>query len=267
MAEATLGARAGISPRKFYMMIAWTCLAIAVIGFMPTYFMPLAQSKFDAPPIIHIHGLVMFAWVAFFVVQTSLVSGGNVLAHRTWGVVGISIITAMVFIVTWTETMRIHAASATPGVPAGLAEGVKAFSWVTMGGLAFLVAVFILAIANIKRPEIHKRLMLLMTSSMLTPPIARWFLTFLAPPPDPSAPALPPGVEAAPPTFVAIPPALVGDLVLLIAMTYDWRTRGRPHPVYLIGGAILLAYQLTVTQVGHSAAWLAVATWIGKMAG
>ncbi len=266
MAEATMGSRAGISPRKFYMLMAWTCLAVAVLGFMPTYFMPLAQAKFDAPPIIHLHGLVMFSWVAFFVVQASLVSGGNVLAHRAWGVVGVAIITAMVFIVTAVEIMRIHQVSQA-GVPADVTEGTKAFSWVTMGTLFLVVPAFIVAIANVKRPEIHKRLILLITVSMLAAPIARWFLTFLAPPPDPNAPALPPGVVPAPPVPVAIAPAMVGDIILLIAMTYDWRTRGRPHPVYLIGGAILLLQQLTVVQVGHSALWQAVATWIGKMAG
>ncbi|MGZ3377972.1 MAG: hypothetical protein ACXU8S_15365 [Phenylobacterium sp.] len=266
MAETTMGARAGISPRKFYMAMAWTCLAVAVLGFMPTYFLPLAQSKFDAPVIVHIHGLVMFSWVAFFVVQASLVSSGNVLAHRTWGVAGVSIITAMVFIVTAVVSMRVRQVSQ-PGVPADITEGTKAFSWVTIGTLVLVVPMFITAIANIKKPEIHKRLILLITVAMLAAPIARWFLTFLAPPPDPNAPPLPAGVVPAPPVQVAIAPALVGDIILLIAMTYDWRTRGRPHPVYLIGGAILLIQQLTVVQVGHSALWQAVATWIGKMAG
>jgi hypothetical protein len=261
-----MGARAGISPRKFYMMIAWTCLAVAVLGFMPTYFLPLAHAKFAAPPIIHIHGLVMFSWVAFFVMQASLVAGGNVLAHRAWGVVGVAIITAMAFIVTAVEIMRIHQVSQA-GVPPDITEGTKAFSWVTMGTLVLVIPMFIIAIANIKKPEIHKRLILLMTVSMLAAPIARWFLTFLAPPPDPNAPPLPAGVVPAPPVQVAIAPAMVGDIILLIAMTYDWRTRGRPHPVYLIGGAILLLQQLTVVQVGHSAIWQAVATWIGKMAG
>jgi hypothetical protein len=67
--------------------------------------------------------------------------------------------------------------------------------------------------------------------------------------------------------MATILPALLADILILIAMAYDWRTRGRPHPVYLIGGAILVIQQLTVVQVGHSALWQAVATWIGKMAG
>ena len=261
------GARAAEAGRsRFYMWMAWTCLAVAVLGFMPTYFVPLTQGKFDAPPIVHIHGLVLFSWVAFFVAQTTLAQQGRIVAHRTWGVLGISIITAITFIVTWVVSMRIHQASA-PGVPAGVLEGTETFAWVTIGGLAFLVPAFILAIVNVKRPEVHKRLILLLTISMLAAPIARWFLTFLAPPPDPNAPPLPPGVTEAPPVFVAVPPAMVGDILLLIAMSYDWKTRGGPHPVYLIGGAIMLAEQLTVPLVGKSAAWHAAAAWLGKLAG
>ncbi len=268
MTEAVMGgARAAVAGRnRFYMWIAWTCLAIAVLGFVPTYFLPVAQGKFDAPPIVHIHGLVLFSWVVFFVAQTTLVAKGKVLAHRTWGVVGVSIITAMTFIVTWVVVMRIHAATVL-GAPADVVEGLKTFSWVTMGTLFLIVPAFIAAIANVKRPEIHKRLIVLITTSMLAAPIARWFLTFLAPPADPNAPPLPPGVTAAPPIQVAVPPALVGDLVLLIAMAYDWRTRGRPHPVYLIGGAILLLQQVTQPMVGHSALWQKVATVIGRLAG
>lgn len=268
MAEATLGGARAQAPARprFYMWAAWACLAVAVLGFMPTYFLPLTQGRFDAPPLVHIHGLVMFSWVSFFVVQATLAAQGKVLDHRTWGVAGVAIITAMIFVVTWVETMLIHQASQ-PGVPAAVTEGTKAFSWVTLGTLLLVAPMFVLAIANVTRPEVHKRLILLLTTGMLAAPIARWFLTFLAPPPDPNAPPLPPGVEASPPVEVAIAPALVGDLVLVAAIIYDWRTRGRPHPVYLIGGAILLIQQLTVVQVGHSAAWQAAATWIGKLAG
>ncbi|THD64120.1 MAG: hypothetical protein E8A49_03400 [Phenylobacterium sp.] len=248
--------------------MAWACLAVAVVGFLPTYFVPLAQARFAAPPIIHIHGLILFSWTAFFVFQSWLAAEGKVADHRAWGVVGVALITAMVFIVTAVVSMRIRQATA-PGVPAAVTHGVKAFAWVSISSLLLIVPAFILAIVYVKRPEIHKRLLLLLTVSLLGAPIARWFLTFAAPPPDPNAPPMPPGIPeiAAPPPMVAVAPALIGDILILIAMAYDWRTRGRPHPVFLIGGAILLLQQLTQPQIAETPAWLAVAGWIGKMAG
>ena len=35
------------------------------------------------------------------------------------------------------------------------------------------------------------------------------------------------------------------------AMIYDMRTRGRPHPVYLIGGAFMLAVQAAACAREH----------------
>ena len=37
-----------------------------------------------------------------------------------------------------------------------------------------------------------------------------------------------------------IVPALLADSLLIAALVYDWRTRGRPHKVYVIGGLCIL---------------------------
>jgi hypothetical protein len=253
---------------QFYFWISCACLAVAVIGFLPTYFVPMTQGKYAAPPIVHLHGVILFSWVAFFVFQSWLAAKGKVADHRAWGLVGVSILTAMVFIVVQVVSMRIRQASA-PGVPAEITDSVLAFAWVSISSIVLVIPAFILAILYVKRPEVHKRLLLLLTVSLLGAPIARWFLTFAPPPPPTGGPALPVDLSAmaAPPAMVAVAPALVGDILLLVAMAYDWRTQRRVHPVYLIGGAILLIQQLTQQQVADSAAWKAVAVWIGKMAG
>jgi len=268
MAEAALqtGARASVS-RQFYFVMALTCLAIAVLGFVPTYFAPMVQGRFAGPPLLHIHGLILFAWMIYFCTQTWLVAQGKSLAHRTWGVLGVSIATAMVFVVTAVVSLRISQASL-PGQPEALAHGVRAFAWVSIGEIAFFIGAFAVAIVYVKRPEIHKRLLLLATISLLGAPIARWFLTLLAPsaPPPPAPPSGLPAVFA-PPVFVAVPPALIGDILLLVAMWVDWRTRGRPHPVYLIGGGLMVLLHATQVQVAESPAWQAVAAAIGHITG
>ena len=128
-------------------------------------------------------------------------------------------------------------------------------------GIAVFATIFTLAVVNVKKPDIHKRLMLLGTVALLDAPIARWFLIFLAPP-VPAGEIAPP-----PPLFVTVPPGLVADLLIVVAMIYDWRTRGRPHPVYLIGGGAVLAYQLTRPLIGDTAAWQSIAAWIGSWGG
>jgi hypothetical protein len=266
MAEAV--AAAAKASRKFYVGMSAACLAVAVLGFMPSYFVPMAKGAFHGEPILHVHGLIMFSWVLFFFIQTLLVARGKVLAHRTWGVLGVSIYTAMVFLTMAIVSLRIAQASL-PGQPAGLAHDMRAFEWISVGGVLIGIPTFVLAIVFVKRPEIHKRLMLLFTIGLLGAPIARWFLFFLAPPADLHAPPWPAGLPhvGAPPVFVGIPPSLVADLLLVVAIVYDWRTRGRPHPVYLWGGGVGLLFLATLVPVAESPAWQWVATALGHLAG
>jgi hypothetical protein len=256
--------------RRFYVWMAGTSLAIALIGFIPTYFLPLVQGQFTAEPVVHIHALILYSWVVLFCAQTWLVERGKILAHRSWGMLGIAIVTGMVFIVITIVSLRISQASQ-PGQPAGAAHAVRAFEWVSISGLVlYLVPIFVLGIVFIRRPSIHKRLMLLFTLGLLGAPIARWFFVLLAPPADPHAPVPVPGVpdfSDVPPPSVSIAPGLVGDLLVVVAMVVDWRTRGRPHPVYVVGLVWFVLLQVSVTQVAESPAWQAVATAIGHLAG
>ena len=116
--------------------------------------------------------------------------------------------------------------------------------------------VFCLAIANVRRPETHKRLMLLAGISLLDAAVARWFLTFLAPP----------GPPGPPPVAVTLPHALVAYLLLVVAIVHDWRTRGRPHPVYVYGGIALLAVKLLNWPISTTSAWHSLAGGILALA-
>jgi hypothetical protein len=268
MINAAQGAAETVASRKFYVWMSAACLAIAVLGFMPSYFVPMATGAFQGEPIVHIHGMILFSWVLFFFIQTLLVARGNVLAHRTWGVLGVSIYTAMVFMIMAVVSLRIAQASL-PGQPAGVAHDMRAFEWTSVGGVLIGMPAFVLAIVYVKRPEIHKRLMLLFTIGLLGAPIARWFRFFLAPAADPNGPMLPPGLPhvSSPPVFFGIPPVLVADLLLVAAIVYDWRTRGRPHPVYVWGGAAGLVFLGTLVPVAESPAWQWIAAALGHLTG
>ena len=263
MSSAVIGVRA---QRRFYLWMSAGCLAIAVLGFMPTYFVPMSQGSFKAEPIVHLHGLILFSWVLFFFTQSWLVAQGKILSHRTWGMLGIALMTAMSFVIVAVVSMRIAQAQL-PGQPEILGHQARAFSWISISTVIFIVPCFILAIVKLRDTETHKRLILLLTIAMLGAPIARWFLTFLAPPG--AVPVALPGLPlvTAPPISVTIAPALVGDVLFVVALIRDWRTLGRIHPVYAIGGSIMLLLQVTVVPVAESPAWQAIATAIGQLAG
>jgi hypothetical protein len=43
------------------------------------------------------------------------------------------------------------------------------------------------------------------------------------------------------------------------AIVHDWRTRGRPHPVYVYGGLVLVAVKLLNWPISLTPAWHAFA--------
>lgn len=226
----------------FYFYMALACMAVAFLGFAPTYWLPMTSRSLAASPVIHFHGMLFFTWTLYFAFQSWLAASGRIARHRTIGMIGVSLATAMTIFGFFATVNAMTRAAAMGQADAGIA-----FAIVPLSGILFFAVVFTLAIAAIRRPETHKRLMLLACVSLLDAAVARWFLTFLAPP----------GPAGPPPVPVTIPPAFVACLLLVVAMVFDWRTRGRPHPVYLYGGAALIAVKLlnwpiSVTPLWHS---------------
>lgn len=254
--EATLanGAAARSDTRRFYVWTAGIFVLIAFGGFTPTYWARVATGTFHAPPILHVHGLLLFTWTLFYFLQTALVASGRTPAHRAWGLGGIALFSVLVcsIIATKITVMRLDDAR-------GMGDESRRFAAVAFVALPLMIGFFAAALANLRKPETHKRLMYVLMASMMTPAIARVFLTLLAPPgADLSGP---------PPVFVAIPPAMVAFLMIIAAIVYDWRTRGRPHKVYLYGGALVLIETFLVLPVSTSQAWMSTATFLEHITG
>lgn len=238
---------------NFYLWMAIGYLIVAFGGFIPTYWAKVATGTFQGPAILHVHGMLLFSWVCFYFLQTALVAAGRVPSHRNWGLVGISLFTFVICSVLVGQIAVIKAADSQ-----GFGDAARRFSAVALCALPLVAGIFALAIANTRRPEIHKRWMVLLMSGMMTPAIARVFLTFVAPPGSASAP---------PPPFVSVPPALVADLFIVVAIVRDWRTLGKVHPVYLYGGLILLAQQLLTPLFAATGAWMQIARAFERLAG
>jgi hypothetical protein len=50
-------------------------------------------------------------------------------------------------------------------------------------------------------------------------------------------------------------------------MVYDWRTRGRPHKVYIYGGLLVLLETFLVVPISGSQAWLNAARSLQHLGG
>src|SRR3954454_329085 len=120
----------------FYFYMALACMAVAFIGFAPTYWLPLASRSFTASPVVHFHGLLFFAWTLYFAFQSWLAASGQVTRHRTIGMIGRSWSTAMTlfgFLVA-VNVMKRSAA-------AGLGHQGIAVSIVPLSSIAFFAVV------------------------------------------------------------------------------------------------------------------------------
>jgi hypothetical protein len=252
MAIATgLAARSGLT-RGFYVWMHVACIATAFLGFLPTYWQPLAAGAFKANPVVHLHGVVFFGWTLFALAQSALIPARRVRLHRGLGLAGVSLATLV-------TVFGLLAAlnSVLVGIQTGEAEAAKKFLIVTVSLMATFAVLFGLGVANIARPEAHKRLMLLATISLLNAPVARPLLVWVVP-------VIPP--EQAP-VWINIPACWLSYLLVLPPMIRDWRLRGRPHPVYAIGLPVLMLVAAAVVPLSETEAWMRIADGLVSLAG
>jgi hypothetical protein len=220
--------------RRFYVGMALAVLLTSFAGFAPTFYLARFTDARPLPPLIVLHGTLFSGWIGLFLAQASLVALGRVHWHRRLGVAGIVLAAAMLPV----GALAAIASARRGFAPAGLDP--LTFMAVPFGSLALFAAFFGAAVGYRRRPELHKRLVLLATIAILTPAIAR--LGFVGQRP-----------------VIAL---ALTNLFVLAAIAYDWRSRGRVPPVYLWGGlAILLSGPLRIL-VGRSAAWHALAAYL-----
>jgi hypothetical protein len=234
--------------------MALACLAVAVIGFGPTYWVPVAAGSIAVSPLTHVHGLLFSAWLVFVVFQSALVAAGRTAFHRELGIAGVAIATAMVFVGTGVAIHRVKELDA-----AGLGELGRRFSIVPVTGIAIFAVLFGLAVKYRHRPAVHKRLMLVATVSLMQAAVGRWFrMAVASSQPETFSGGLPPP----PPVAFSVLPGLVSDVLLVIAMIHDRRTTGRVHPAYWLAGGALVAVQILRVPLSATDAWMRFTHWL-----
>ena len=220
--------------RRFYVAMAVAACAIVFAGFARTYYLKGLFGTPELPPLRHIHGLVMTAWFVLFAVQTWLVSTRKVAVHRRLGVAG-ALLAGIAVVVGFMVAIDAARRGATPGPPP------LVFLIVPMADMVIFACLVGTALWFRRRPEIHRRLMLLSTLSILPAAIGR--IPFL--------------LAAGPLAFFGIP-----DLIILACVAYDTRKNGRLHPAFLWGGLVVILSHPIRMMVAGTALWMRFATWI-----
>ena len=245
------GRNAAEAKSRFYVRAGIFCAAVGLLGFLPSYWIPMARGSLHVPPLAHLHALLFYGWLLFFVRQAMRVASGNVASHRAWGVFGVALATAMCFVGVGLAVSSIKQFEAL-----GMGPAARSFSVVPVSVIVVFAGLFAAALLNTRNPEVHKRYMLSATATLLQPAFARWLLLLLAPP----------GPPAPPPTFVSIGPAILSDLIVVAAMLHDRKATGHVHRAYWIALAVMVSAQLIRIPLGMTSAWDMVARGLVQLA-
>jgi hypothetical protein len=230
--------------RRFFTAMAVAAIVTVFAGFAPSYYLKTVlggAGVFGRPvlsPLLHVHGLVFTAWLVVFLVQTRLVAGRRIAAHRKLGYASLTLAAAMIAVGFSAAVDAARRGSSPPGGPPPLV-----FMIIPMADLAIFATLVGAAVWFRNRGDIHKRLMLMATISILTPAIAR----------------LPGVLTFGPLAFFALT-----DVFAVVCLVYDRVARGHVHPAFWWGAGLLLASQVGRLALSGTSAWLALATWLTR---
>ena len=220
---------------RFFIRLALAMLFMTVVGFSRTYLLVpqlgLPADGLPFTPLVHLHAAVAFGWCLLFVAQVWLVASGRTPRHRVLGVFGVVLYLALVLLGPFLAVNSTARRGAPPDELAFLA--------VSIGNIAAYTLLFGAALHWRRRPDVHKRLMLLGMVAMLTAPFGRIL------------------------DFPYLLNHVVGPGFVVMALAWwDYRALGRLHAVTRYGGPAILAWELLPNAYMTSGWWLATARWL-----
>lgn len=206
---------------RFYFGSAIVYLLILLGGFARTFFVRPAFTAEPLAPVVGAHGVLLTTWFLLFLAQTWLAGQGNIALHRRLGLAGAALTLAatLVFVPmaigVWPRGITRAIASGATVDLAALASPAR--TAIALRDVLYFAAFPVLvacAVAYRKRPEAHKRLMLLATMSLLPAAVNRIFAW---------------------PIFDGFP-APIGNLLVMALLVaapavHDRLIEGRVHPV------------------------------------
>jgi hypothetical protein len=225
--------RVGLLDKYFYFFMSLLIAVVVVYGFSQTVDKNLIHPAVPRPVLLYIHAAVFSGWVVFFILQSALVRTHNVRVHRTIGWFGVALGVAIPALGISTavtmarfKILNFHSTDAATDMIIPFYDMV-----------AFTIP-FALAICWRKKPEFHRRLILI-ASCALTAAWGRF-------PPR----LLPPGIF-----YAGV------DLLVLFGVARDLIVNRRIQRVYRCALPAFIVGQIVVmyTINNDSPYWLKIA--------
>jgi hypothetical protein len=212
--------RGGLLGQYFYFFMSLLIAVVVMYGFSFTIEKNLIHPALPRPLLLYVHAAVFSGWLVFFILQTALVRTRNVLLHRRIGLFGAVMGIAIVLLgVSTAITMarfnmiQLHRNDA------------ESFLMIPLFDMLCFGTTLGLAVLWRKKPEYHRRLMLVAVCALTAAAFGRfpqWLL---------------PSVYF----YSGV------DLLILLGVIRDLIVNGRVHQVYLYVLPLFVVGQTIVT--------------------
>lgn len=230
--------RGFMADQRFFTTFAAVLAAFILFGFLQFQMRGFSNFR-TAPAILHLHGGVMVGWLGLFVLQSWLMSKGQVVVHRKTGWLSLGV---AALVVAFGSYVGIHAIEI-GRVPPFFTPGF--FLALTQIGVVTFALVVALAIKYRKQVQWHRRLMIGSGILIAEPALGR---------------LLPMPLMGQSWGEMAAMVVQLG-LVAVIAR-HDRRQLGQVHPATLIVAAAVVVGHLLIELLSRLPAWNAFAASI-----
>ena len=219
--------------------LALLMAALAIAGFWRTYFGALFTGNSHAEWIFHLHAAIFMGWIGLVPLQSYLAITGRTALHLKIGRFGMAYGAALV-VFGLSFSLVIFARHVAEVGPDGTRGGFLTPLTDMLTFALFLGGAWFYR----KRPEFHRRFILLATNAIIIAAIGRMF-----------------GGTTSIAIRDVIPFLLVWLSPLWIAMAYDRIRQRIVHPVYAFGALVLIAVRYR-QLVRETDGWQAISHWL-----
>ena len=221
---------------SFFLIMGWIGLFAVLVGFATTFIMPLSAGTFKAPFVIYLHGTFAFSWILLYLTQTNLIHFKNYRIHMTLGYLGIFLALGVAITILPAGVFQVER-----DLREGLGDtAISSILGICTAAIIFLALVFA-AIVNRKKPERHKRFMLLAIIVVLFPAWFRFRHYF------PSVPR--------PDIWFA---CVLADSFIVFAWIWDKMKNGKVHPVLSYIGSLIIVENIIEILLFDSNWWRSI---------
>ena len=228
--------------RVFYSGMAILLCICVFIGFAPTYFQAGMMRAPLPSPILHIHGAVFTLWMLLFVVQVALISARRVKWHRSFGAFAFCLPPIMIVLGVIAAIDALHR-----GVKIGPLDPAVSAAIPLIGIVGFTIVIYSSWRAR-RRPDAHKRLILIATMDLVAAAFGRFPWARLG---------LPPAAGAV--TGLGI--------LLLMLIVYELISIRRIHRSTMWAAPLVFASVALAVPIGMTPVWHAFARLLNQTIG